>query len=606
MDLILPRYCSKIVFAAFLFTAGIALAAQGVETGKLSGMVLAAQGAETGKLPGMALTLRSAESGKPAALAVVKPAIACSALAQFDLSAIGGKGGRVVSAQEVSAEGTPFCAVEGLLAPEITFKLMLPMASWNQRYMQLGCGGLCGQVNLQVGAAAGCALLNSGGFALAATDMGHAMSEQDFGNDPQKRRDFAYRSVHLTSLASKALVAAFYHRPATWSYFNGCSDGGREALMEAQRYPKDFNGIIAGAPAMNFQVQNALYQSWQAVSNTGADGKAIITAAQLPFIHQAVLAQCDAIDGQKDGLIADPQACHFNMHALKCDAVKTNGGRPCLTDIQLTALRRLYDGPRDAGTGKKMTVGGPQYGSELAWAGVFVPQNADAPIFSRTIALSSLKYMNFVTNPPAAFALKDLKFTTATFQALEKLHPLYDATNPDLSAFASAGGKLIIWHGWADPHISPLNSIAYHNALAQFLGTSRRDGFERLYLLPGVYHCSGGEGPSLVDFLTPMMAWVEKGTPPDGVATWQAPDRAKNSFGQPDAGKNPDKAAPRQETIPVNAASRPVFPYPYYAVYGVKGDRVGAVSYIRRPLLETHDYYQWLGEGFYRPYKFMD
>jgi hypothetical protein len=592
MPILSPLYCGRLLYAALLLFSALSLAAPG--TGR-------------GALPGIGLMPRNAESGKPAVLAVVKPAIACSALMQVDLAVIGGQGSRVVSAKEVSAGGTAFCAVEGVLAPEINFTLMLPTASWNQRYMQLGCGGLCGQVNLQVGAAAGCAVLNAGGFALAATDMGHPASEQDFGNDPQKRRDFAYRSVHLTALASKALVAAFYQRPAARSYFNGCSDGGREALMEAQRYPKDFDGIIAGAAAMNFQAQNALYHSWQAVSNTGPDGKAIITAAELPLIHRAVLAQCDGIDGQKDGLISDPQACHFNMRVLKCNGVKAGSGGQCLTDIQLTALRRLYDGPRDADTGKKMTVGGPQYGSELAWAGVFVPQTADGPIFSRLIALSSLRYLNFTTNPPGTFSLKDLKFNGATFQALQKLHPLYDATNPDLSAFAAAGGKLIIWHGWADPHISPLNSIAYHNALAQYMGTARRDRFERLYLLPGVYHCAGGEGPSLVDFLTPLMAWVEKGVPPDGVATWQAPDTEKSGFGQPVANENPAPPVLRTQTIPAKAASRPVFPYPYYAAYGLaKGDRAETPAYSPRPLLETHAYYQWLGEGFYRPYKFLD
>ncbi|MFE8100697.1 tannase/feruloyl esterase family alpha/beta hydrolase [Brenneria goodwinii] len=555
-------------------------------------------------LPCFFTTAQSAESAKPVELNIVKPAVACSALTQFDLTKIGGAGSQITSAQETSMNGAAFCVVEGVMMPEITFKLMLPVESWSQRYMQIGCGGLCGQINLQVGAAAGCEALKADGFAMAASDMGHKAAEQDFGNDAQKRKDFAHRSVHLTAVASKALIEAYYQQPAAHSYFNGCSDGGREALMEAQRYPHDFDGIIAGAAAMNFQVQNALYHSWQAISNTGPDGKAIITAAELPLIHQAVLAQCDALDGQKDGLIADPQACHFDMSVLKCDAAKAGG--QCLTETQLTALGRLYEGPKDSATGERLTVGGPQYGSELAWAGVFVPQQATDPIFSQMIALPALRYMHFVKNPPETFSLKDVKFTAATFNELRPLHPFYDATNPDLKAFAAAGGKLIIWHGWSDPHISPLNSIAYHNAVGQFMGEANRDKFERLYLLPGVYHCSDGEGPSLVDFLTPMMNWVEKGIAPDSVITWQAATDESNSFGQPVKDEKPDRNGLHLETIPANAASRPVFPYPYYAAYDGKGDEKSAASYVRKPLLKTYDHYSWLGENFYQPYTFID
>ena len=230
----------------------------------------------------------------------------------------------------------------------------------------------------QVDAAEGCAPLEAGGFVIASTDMGHQGMGGEFGQDPQKRVDFAHRAVHLTAVASKKLIRAFYGRDAAHAYFTGCSDGGREALIEAQRYPGDFDGIVAGAPVMNFQVQNSLYHAWQARSNTGADGKAILAASRLPLLHQAVLDQCDGLDGQVDGVIVDPRACRFDPGALLCRSGASEVAAGCLTAAEVEAVRRLYEGPRDAATGKRLTIGGPQPGSELAWAGVFVPRAADS------------------------------------------------------------------------------------------------------------------------------------------------------------------------------------------------------------------------------------
>ena len=548
----------------------------------------------------------------------------CESLNGLNLSQIGGQGSRITSTKEVTTNNADYCVAEGHLAPEVSFKVMVPKTTWTGRYMQIGCGGLCGNINMMVGAAAGCNTYNGNGFVVAATDMGHPASEYNFGNDEQKRKDFAFRAQHLLAVSAKYITEQYYKQKPQWSYFNGCSDGGREALMEAQRYPNDFNGIIAGAAAMNFQTQNSLYHAWQAVSNTDKNGKAIITTKDLPLIHTAVVAKCDALDGQKDSIISDPQACHFDPSVLLCKAGQKDG--QCLTAKQVTTLKKLYEGPKDPTTGEKLIVAGPQYGSELAWAGVFIPQTADQQAMSHMVSLQALKYLNFVKNPDANFDLKDMKFDAATFKKLSELHPLYDATNPDLSAFKAAGGKLIIWHGWADPHISPLNSIAYHNAVGQALGVDRRDQFERLYLLPGVYHCSGGEGNSLVDFLTPMMQWVEQGIAPQAITTYKANPDEHNSFGQPigvgsdkkrgdlpalKAGEKPqmrmmgggDKLS--ASTVPEGAASRPVYPYPYYAAYKGTGDVNQASSYEPKRLLVVKDQYEWMGKDFYKPYTFI-
>jgi hypothetical protein len=564
-----------------------------------------------------------AHAGK-APLELVLPAKACADLLKLDLTDIGGKGSRVARAADTTSGGVAACAVEGTLAPAIGFKVLLPTKTWTQRYLQLGCGGLCGGISLEVGAADGCAPLNAGGFVVAATDMGHQGMGGDFGRDPQLRADFAYRGVHVTALAAKKLIRAFYGRSQAYSYFNGCSDGGREALVEAQRYPGDFNGIVAGAPAMNFQVQNSLYHAWQARSNSGPDGKPILLAARLPLLHAAVLKQCDGLDGQLDGLIADPRVCHPNLDVLACKADAADRST-CLSAEELGVARRFYDGPRDTATGEKLAIGGPQPGSELAWTGVYVPRSAAEPIFSGIIALDSMRNLIFEQNPPASFSLADVRFDKATFGRLLARHPLFDATNPDLSAFAAAGGKLILWHGWADPHISPLNTIAYHDAVQTLAGKAKAETFERLYLLPGVYHCSGGEGPSLVDFLTPMLEWVEQGTAPQAVVTRQETRKHGAGFGLPPAlaGKDgrrgpppgapalPDLGAPpagmaaAASGMPEVTAprSRPVFPYPYVARFDGRGDPADAASYAGRAPDRSTVSAPWAGSQFYQPYK---
>ncbi|WP_199534693.1 tannase/feruloyl esterase family alpha/beta hydrolase [Rhodoferax lacus] len=539
---------------------------------------------------GMGQSNARAASGpdKAAALQAVAPVMHCEALQAQDLSDIGGAGSRVLTASVNTENGKSQCAVEGLLAPAIHFKLKLPMVGWTQRYLQVGCGGLCGSISMDAGAANGCAALESGEFAMASTDMGHQGMGGEFGRDTQSRADFAYRGVHLTALASKKLIQAFYGQRQAYAYFSGCSDGGREALMEAQRYPQDFNGIIAGAAAMNFQVQNGLYHAWQSTANTSADGKPVLTADRLPLLHRAVLAQCDALDGQRDGLIEDPRACHFDPKTLQCPLPGASPQSDCLSSAEVETIRKLYDGPRDPATGKRLTAGGPQPGSELSWAGVFVAPQGSTELFSTSIAMDALKNLVFEETPPASFTLQDLVFNQATFDKLRARHPLLDATNPDLSAFKAAGGKLILWHGWSDPHISPLNTIAYHEAVQTTLGAAQAAEFERLYLLPGVYHCQGGEGPSAIDLLSPMMDWVEQGAAPGKVqALPPAPRTAPSGFGMPKLPPGvamPVLAPPASDLTATPVKARWISPY------------AGSASAV--PV----DASGWMGSDFFLPY----
>ena len=569
----------------------------------------------------------SADAQAPASLPVVAAVARCESITDLALDDIGGPGSKLTSASEIERQGARFCSVKGTLAPRIGFEVLLPVSTWTQRYLQVGCGGLCGRVSQQVGAAEGCAPLQAGGFVQASTDMGHQGNGAEFGADPQQRADFAYRGVHLTAVAAKKLIRYYYGQPQAYAYFSGCSDGGREALMEAQRYPQDFNGIIAGAAAANFQVQNALHHAWLARANTGPDGKAILTAARLPLVHEAVLQACDGLDGQVDRLISDPRACHFNPAVLQCADGKA--AAQCLSTEEVAAVRRFYASPVDPASGERLTISGELPGSELAWAGVFVPGTAEQPMFSSMIALQALQSLVFEHNPAPGLKLADVVFDQATFDRLRALHPLYDATNPDLSAFAKAGGKLIIWHGWADPHISPLNSIAYHEAVQRQLGKAATAAFERLYLLPGLHHCAGGEGPSQLDLLTPLLAWVEQGRAADAIIATQvdAPRPGALGFGapmgrlegaqmgapmgRPDGGERPQGPPPgfaplaQSPADPANAGrTRPVYPYPGMAVYSGQGDVRQASAYRRGELQDVGDVSPWMGSDFFTPYAF--
>lgn len=546
--------------------------------------------------PALAGTPSSTVTDNIAQLPVVKPVTACAALTQVDLSDIGGSGSRVVSANDSSRDGVAICSVEGLLAPQIGFKLELPTSTWAQRYLQVGCGGFCGHSDSRPGVADHCKPLQAGAFAVASTDMGHKTVDTTFGDDPQKRADFAHRGVHLTAVASKKLINAFYGRKAEYAYFTGCSDGGREALIEAQRYPDDFNGIIAGAPALNFQVQKVFFHGWMARANTDPDGKPILLASRLPILHKAVLAQCDVLDGQIDGLIADPRICQFDPSTVECKASADT--RKCLTAKEVAAVKRIYDGPKDPVSGERLIIGGPQPGSELAWAGLFVPVSAERPMVSEQIATQSIRSLVFEKNPPADFKLADLHFDKNTFEQLRPLHALYDATNPDLSPFVQRGGKLILWHGWADPQVSPLNTLAYHEAVEAYMGKARTESFTRLYMLPGVYHCGAGEGPSEVDLLTPIMAWVEKGHAPDAIVARQ---HQPTPVSKAVASSLP--AFMTREDISKRGRTRKVFPYPDMAEFDHKGYAKRASSYQRSAPLTTGNTPKWIGSELFKPYE---
>jgi hypothetical protein len=541
-----------------------------------------------------------------APLAKVAPVVPCASLAGFDLSGVVGASAKV-AAQEVAASGSQpaYCKVSATVAPAITIEVRLPMDGWSQRYLQTGCGGLCGNLRIDAGKAEGCAPVTDGSIVLASTDMGHQGNDTAWGDSAQQRTDFADRSLHVTALAAKALAWAFYGQGPRFSYFSGCSDGGREALIMAQRYPDDFDGIAAGAPALNFSIQNSFHHAWLARVNTGGDGQPLLTAPDMAPLHAAVLKACDGLDGLVDGQITDPRRCRFDPVVVQCKGAYVAG--QCLTAAQVAAVRAIYRGAHTA-DGQALEVGPLQPGSEAQWVGVFVPRGAGQPIFSGKIALDAINHVLFSPNPATPYTIANFPFDAATLARLQPARAQYNADNADLSGFVRHGGKLILWHGWADPHISPINTIDYFDKVGAKMGVPARDGAVRLFLFPGMAHCSGGDGPSEFPLLATLMAWVEQGAAPSVMEAHRAKATAEGQpagmggpgpngrmgpppagmMGPPPAGMMPPAGAPGMAGPPPGLLapqasqpprSRPVYAYPQVAVYKGSGSVDAANSF---------------------------
>ncbi|HET6502918.1 MAG TPA: tannase/feruloyl esterase family alpha/beta hydrolase [Amycolatopsis sp.] len=497
----------------------------------------------------------------------IAPALTCAQVTQIDLGALSGAATEITSATPLAAAANPqgkwdACDVKGLIAPQIQFELLLPTSTWQGDYLQDGCGGYCGNVAISTAAATGCAPLTNGAFAVASDNEGHfggGAFSASFGADPTLRASFGYQSEHQLALAAKAIIAKFYGTGATHAYFDGCSQGGHEGLTEAQRYPHDFDGIIAGSPASIMTELNVFYQGWNAQANTAADGSPILTVADLAPLHNAVVDACDAEDGTKDGLISDPVGCHFDPGTIACDGRASTASDFCLTPSQVDTVRKLYEGPRDA-QGALLYPGWQTPGSELNWAGWLVPAGAGTPSVDQNVAQETLRYM---VNPgvDGSATFSDVKFTAAEFQRLTQANDgMYDAIDPDLSAFEAAGGKLILWAGWADPAISPIGTVAYYQAVQNALGgAAATSQFARLFMLPGVSHCGGGQGPDSFDALTAITNWVGKGQAPTSLLTSTVDTSGKTT------------------------ATRPVYPYPAMAVDTTGGPTDQAGSYTARP-----------------------
>jgi hypothetical protein len=530
-------------------TAGPLLAAFAAVLGLVAGANMMLAQASTGSAPDSGAS--SAAAPVSSTSSGVAPAMTCSGVASLDLAAaVPGVPFQVTSAKEVSADANSlghwaYCDVQGVIAPQIHFQLRLPQTGWQADYLQLGCGGLCGNVSTNNAAASdGCVPLTDGAFAVASNDEGHSQGGGLFSTDPTLRADFGYKSDHQLAQAAKAVISKYYGRVPAHSYFDGCSQGGHQGLTEAQRYPNDFDGIIAGAPANNFTALNTFSHAWTAQSVFLNGGPATITTADLAPIHQAVLKGCDA---PADGVITDPLSCTWDPASIQCARGQTSTSTDyCLTADQVTTLRRIYAGPTDE-NGQLLYPGYQLRGSELNWAGVIVPSSATGTTGDVNFVKDTIRYQIF-DSPQPTLTYKDIKFTAAYYKKVMSLgEGMYDATDPDLTAFKKAGGKLILWHGLGDQHIPAAGTMAYYKAVQRTMGTAATSGFARLFLLPGVAHCGGGQGPDRFDALSALTSWVTEGKAPQSLQT-----RSVDSSGQV-------------------TSSRPVYAFPYVAQKAADG-----------------------------------
>jgi len=450
-------------------------------------------------LPAQAASGATASAGKAAA-----PALGCDQMVGQEAS-VTGDVARVGTAVAVAASGTTsaYCEVQGTIGA-IRFTMRLPLGDWNGRYFQTGCGGFCGAVPI-----ASCGQALTRGFAVAAEDTGHVGTQGNgiwaYNNRPAEI-DFGYRSPHLMAQAGKELTARFYGQAPAFSYFQGCSTGGRQALSEAQRYPDDFDGIIAGAPALYQNYLAPLSQGHLETVNRRDDGTVILTQAKARVLAAAVLARCDAADGKVDGVVGNPDACTVDPAVIQCPG--DTDAADCLTAEQVRVARAFYAPPVDD-RGRLLYPAGMARGSEAGWPGASI--GTDTTLSGGgNYAQEVLRYLAFPVDPGPDYSLFDFD-PTRDARKLTAMAQVYNADNPNLRRFDNSGGKLIIYHGWADPLITPGGTVNYvREAMARSGGREVTQDFMRLFLLPGVYHCSGGPGEDTVDWLTQIQKWVEQ------------------------------------------------------------------------------------------------
>jgi len=449
-------------------------------------------------------------------------AASCESLKSFHLDAgqIAGAGWirnandlAVIAQTRLAADVVPFCRVAAVLTPtsdsHIGVEVWLPPAAgWNGKFKVVGNGGLGGTMPYE-SLAAGLRR----GYATAATDTGHDNSAAPgvfaLGH-PERIVDYAYRAVHLTAASGKALASAYYGRPARYAYFEGCSQGGQEAMMEAQRYPADYDGIIAGDPDYNQTHHEVGVHLW-VVSTLYSDAQSQLSAAQAQLVGNAVNKVCDKLDGVGDGVLEDPRRCHFDPGVLQCRGADNKN---CLTQPQVTAVRKLWTGPAGA-----IHVGyypGLERGGEATlWRGWIIAETAEENVHAQ-LGLPFFKYFVF-GNPLWDF--RTFNYPAESREIDKRFASVLDAVDPDLLRFKSRGGKLIHYHGFSDPDVPPRASIWYYERVERSFRRGHIDpgSFYRLFMVPGMGHCGGGPGANSFDMIGALEQWVEHGVAPERI-----------------------------------------------------------------------------------------
>jgi hypothetical protein len=482
------------------------------------------------------------------------PQKACESLGKFKSEEIV----QITAAVIPAAAAVPaYCRVSGLLNPEIAFEVSLP-DKWNGRFYMIGNGGHAGEALNDPSRVSQINAALQVGFAVAQTNTGHDSRKEPGAtfvlSNPQKAIDYAYRAVHLTTITAKEITKDYYAKPVSRAYWNSCSNGGRQGLIEAQRFPEDFDGIVANAPWVD-QTGFTIGAMW----NQKAISEAPVTPAKMILVADRVMAKCDAIDGLKDGLIDDPRKCAFDpaRDVPACSA--GTDGPDCLTAAQAAAIAKVYGGPVSNGKpffpgfmpGSEAVMSLFGGGSGSGWMNVIVSAQPNGKPADFGLAEDTMRYL--VNKPPKP----DWDYRTFNYDRdismLDDWSKQADAKNPDLSKFKKRGGKLLMTYGWADAILQPLMGVNYYEkALAQ--NGSNTTDFFRLFMVPGMAHCSGGTGPDRHDPVTAIINWVEKDQAPSSILA----SRVENN-----------------KTV----RTRPLCPYPQVARYSGKGSIDDAANF---------------------------
>jgi feruloyl esterase len=434
------------------------------------------------------------------------------------------------------------CRVAATLTPssdsEIKMEIWMPVSDWNGKYQAVGNGAFNGNIN-----AGAMMTALARGYAASSTDTGHTGGGASWAlGHPEKVIDFGWRAMHETAVASKKIIESYYGNGPKFSYFNGCSAGGRQGMKAAQRFPADFNGIIAGAPGLDWTGRAA--QAVRIAKRLEQNEAARLGQAQRQLLHNAVVESCDLMDGVKDGVLENPTRCKFDPGVLEC---KGADAASCLTPPQVETARTIYSAAVNPKTTR--AINGLERGSELGWTDLGWTASARA---------TGLDQFRFLAFGDPAWNIQKFNFESDIVLAEER-NDAINALDPNLEPFISHGGKLIQYHGWSDPQIAPAGTTQYYDRVMEAVGD--RDKVYRsyrLFMAPGMGHCRGGEGPNTFDMLTALERWVEAG---------MAPEQITASITRPTA---------------MLDRSRPLCPYPQVAVYKGAGSTDDAVNFACR------------------------
>lgn len=497
----------------------------------------------------------------------------CNALASVDFSAIPDAATHVVRTKPVGLDSGAHCAINGFIGnPPVEFLLRLPATHWNGKFIEMGCGGECGTLeHIDL-----CDDPLRRGYACVVSDGGHKFDEATpmkwaYGR-PQAAIEYFTRASHVTALAGKSIVGQYYGQRPNKSYFMGCSAGGVQAMWEAQMFPWDFDGIVAGGPALSLS-RIWLNWLWANRAMMGGGGKAVLGRPELDTLHEAVVNRCDLNDGVKDGLIGDPRVCEFNPEELRC-ASDEDGH--CLTAQQAEVAMRIYNGPRTS-KGEQLAAPMALKGSEHVWEVEFAGDDSN-PTWMYSYLKEWFRYSIFEIDFGATWRPADFDFDS-DYKRLGPMEALEPIRGLDLRKFKGAGGKLLVYTGWSDAIEGVLNTTEYYEFTEKLMGgRSATQDFFRLFVVPDMGHCRGGKGASVIDWLGHLEAWVEKGQAPDSIIGVHIRSSDLNVDDEGDS-----RELERRSTFPVDPRhiefSRPIYPYPIETKYKGHGEPKDASSF---------------------------